>query len=70
MGKSKNIPVVSLSGSLGAEYELVHDHGIDAAFSILPRPMTLEEASDNAHELISKTTEEIIRTIIVGTRIQ
>ena len=70
VGKSKNIPVVSLSGSLGAEYELVHDHGIDAAFSILPRPMTLEEASENAHELISKTTEEIIRTIIVGTRIQ
>ena len=68
--KSKNIPVVSLSGSLGKDYELVHDHGIDAVFSIPSKPMTLQESSDNAHELISKASEEIMRTILVGTRIK
>ncbi|MQG15868.1 MAG: glycerate kinase [SAR202 cluster bacterium] len=67
--KLRNIPVLSLSGSLGKDYGLVHDHGIDAVFSILNSPMTLEEASDKSHELITKATEEIIRTLIVGTRL-
>ena len=70
VSKSKNIPVVSLSGSLGKDYELVHDHGIDAVFAIPSKPMTLQESSDNAHELISKASEEIMRTILVGTRIK
>ena len=69
LSKSKNIPVLSLSGSLGKDYGLVHDHGIDAAFSILNRPMTLEEASANSNELITKATEEIIRAIVVGTKL-
>jgi glycerate kinase len=68
--KSKNIPVVSVSGSLGKDYELVHDHGIDAVFSIPSKPMTLQEASDNAPELISKASEEIMRAILIGTRIK
>ena len=69
LSKSKNIPVLSLSGSLGKDYGLVHDHGSDAAFSILNRPMTLEEASANSNELITKATEEIIRAIVVGTKL-
>ena len=67
--KAKNIPVVGLSGSLGTNYELVHKHGIDAVFSITNSPMTLQESSDNAYELISKASEEIMRSILLGSRI-
>jgi glycerate kinase len=66
--KAKNIPVVGLSGSLGTNYELVHKHGIDAVFSITNSPMTLQESSDNAYELISKASEEIMRSILLGSR--
>ena len=47
--KAVGIPVIAISGSLGDGYQLVHEHGIDAAFSILDCCMTLEDAmSDTA----------------------
>ena len=65
--KAKNIPVIGISGSLGMNYQSVHDHGIDAVFSITPRPMSLEDASQNAKELISEATEEVMRAIFAGS---
>ncbi|MDP9038797.1 MAG: glycerate kinase [Acidobacteriota bacterium] len=38
------VPVFALAGSLGDGWEQVLAHGIDAAFPILPRPCTREEA--------------------------
>ena len=63
------VPVVAIAGTLGDRYELVHDHGIDGALSIPRGPMTLEESSDRAAELITETTERMLRLMQTGARV-
>ncbi|ELQ6020016.1 glycerate kinase [Cronobacter turicensis] len=41
-------PVVAIAGSLTPDYHIVHEHGIDAAFSVIDRIVTLQEALDDA----------------------
>ncbi len=63
--KTVGIPVIAISGSLGDGYELVHEHGIDAAFSILDCCMTLEDAMSDTAELVTKATEQACRALRV-----
>ena len=65
--KHLGIPVIAISGSLGKNFSVVHEHGIDAASSIVSKPMTLEEASKNAPELISTATEQALRYMKIGS---
>ena len=67
--RALGIPVVAVSGSLGDGYADVHDHGIKAAVAITRRPMTLDEATAEAAELIASATEEAIRLMQVGGRV-
>ncbi len=64
--KKLGIPVVGISGSLGAGFQDVHEYGIDALTAITAGPMTLGEASDRAAELIANTTEQVMRLLKVG----
>ena len=64
--KRLGIPVVGISGSLGAGYQDVHAHGIDALSSIVPGPMSLGEASEGAAALIANAAEQVMRLINVG----
>ncbi len=66
--KSAGVPVIAISGSLGDGYELVHEHGIDAAFSILDSCMTLEDAMSDTAELVTKATEQACRAVGVALR--
>lgn len=66
--KRLGIPVVGISGSLGAGFQDVHEHGIDALAAITPGPMTLEEASERAAELISNATEQVLRFLKAGSQ--
>ena len=61
-----NIPTIAIAGLLGSNFKIVHEHGIRAATSIVNGPMTLEEASERAFELISDSVEESLRFISVG----
>lgn len=65
--KNNGIPVIAVSGSLGNGYTNIHEHGIDAALAIIRYPMTLEESSQNASELITDATEQAFRLLKVGT---
>ena len=67
--RSLGVPVVAIAGTLGDRYELVHEHGIDAALPIPSGPMTLEEASENASELITQTTQRMMRLMQTGAKI-
>jgi glycerate kinase len=69
LADDRGIPVIGLSGSLGSDYQKVHEHGIDAAFAITNAPMTLDHASANAAALITSATEEIMRTLRAGGRV-
>jgi glycerate 2-kinase len=66
IAKRKGIPVVAIAGSLGPGYEAVYDHGIEAAFSIVSRPMSLEEAMEQVEPLLRDTAEAVTRTWTLG----
>ena len=65
--KQRNIPVIAICGSLGRGFEDVHGEGIDAVASILSAPMTLDEASARAGELIADATAEAMRFMQAGS---
>ena len=67
--KKLGIPVVGISGSLGAGFQDVHEHGIDALAAITAGPMTLDEASERAAELIANATEQVLRFMKAGSRV-
>ena len=64
--KRLGIPVVGISGSLGSGFQDVHDYGIDGLSAITSGPMTLDEASERASELIANTAEQVMRLLNVG----
>lgn len=49
-------PVVALAGSIGEGAADVHDIGIDAVVGIIPIPMDLAQAVDEAAELVANAT--------------
>ncbi len=51
---------------LGKDYTLVHSEGLKAVRSITTGPMTLEDASKSAYQLISEAVEQSLRFIQVG----
>ncbi len=67
--RERGIPVVAVSGSLGQGFKDVHVEGIDAVASIVCAPMSLEEASTRAGELIADAVAEAMRFIKVGSRV-
>ena len=67
--KRLGIPVVGISGSLGTGFQDVHEHGIDALAAITAGPMTLDEASERAAELIANATEQALRFMKAGSRV-
>lgn len=66
IAKKYGKPVVILSGGLGKNYKDLYDIGVTSMFSIVDRPMTLQEAMINAKKLISDRAEDIIRIFISG----
>lgn len=70
MAKAKGIPTIGISGMLGKNYQIVHNHGIDAALSIANGPISLEESLQNAPSLISEAVEESLRLISVGMKLR
>ena len=64
--KQRGIPVVAIAGSLGNGFQDVREHGIDALAAITTAPMTLDEASNRAAELIADSAEQALRLMQVG----
>ena len=55
IAKKKDIPVIAVAGTIGEDAEKVYDEGIDFLYSVIDKPMTLNEAINNADELLLKT---------------
>jgi glycerate kinase len=56
-------PVIGIAGSLAADAAMVYAHGINAVFSIVPRPCSLEDALENAAANIRLAARNIAETI-------
>jgi len=61
VAKEKNVAVVCLSGGLESGFEIIYNHGIDAAFSSINMPMTLENAMAQSSKMLVQTAEAITR---------
>ena len=66
LAQKYSIPTVGIAGMLGKDYTLVHSEGLKAVRSITTGPMTLEDASKSAYQLISEAVEQSLRFIQVG----
>ena len=71
LGKKYNIPVIAIAGCLADNADIVHDHGIDAIFSIINHPLELEDAlkKENALKFVEKNAEQIMRLIKLSSKI-
>ncbi len=63
VAKRYNKPVIGIAGSLTADVAVVHEHGLDAVFSVIYQICTLEEALDNAAENVRMTARNIAATV-------
>jgi len=64
--KKFGVPVVAIVGTVGKGAAINHDYGIDAYLSILQEPCTLEDAIENAGELVTVCAEDVTRLVMVG----
>ena len=61
--KLQGKPVFGIAGYLGEGHEHVYAYGVDAAFSAIVAPMSLEEAITASGPNLSDATERLFRTI-------
>lgn len=52
IAKAAGVPTIALVGSLNVHEPILHEHGIQAAFSIVDQPMSLQTALENAEDLL------------------
>jgi glycerate kinase len=70
MAKRYGLPVLALAGSLGDQYQVVYELGVDALEALPSSPMTLAYAMENAVRLISDAAERACRLLLVGAKIR
>jgi len=62
------VPVVALCGGLAPGWRALLDHGLTAAISVIPAPMSLEEAQREAFANVATVAEQVVRLFIAGHR--
>ena len=66
MAKKYHKPVIGIAGSLTNDVGVVHQHGIDAVFSVLTSIGTLDEAFRGAYDNICRASRNIAATLAIG----
>ncbi|WP_249361020.1 glycerate kinase, partial [Citrobacter sp. wls613] len=70
VAKRYNKPVIGIAGSLTPDVGIVHDHGIDAVFSVIYTICTLEDALKNAKENVRMTARNVAATLNAGLQLR
>lgn len=66
VARAAGTPVIALAGSLGEDYQALYAAGIDAAFSLAPGPLSLEQAMAGAAAELQARTVDIARLWRLG----
>lgn len=66
VAKRFHVPVIALAGGMTVDYGVVHQHGLDAVFSVLNRVQTLPEALEKAGENICVTARNVAAVWKIG----
>jgi glycerate 2-kinase len=64
--KRQNVPVIAIAGNVASDSEVVHEHGIDAVFSIVPGVISLEDAFKNASTYVERIAANIASVIKIS----
>ncbi|CAN5310688.1 glycerate kinase [soil metagenome] len=68
--KKHDLPVIAIAGSIGEGWQDNYETGINAMFSILVEPCDLQDAIDNAPELLADCAENAMRAVLVGRNLR
>ena len=68
VAKRYHIPVIGIAGSLTADVGVVHQHGIDAVFSVLYRICSLDDALTHAGENVRMAARNIAAVMRLGQK--
>ncbi|MGF1680707.1 glycerate kinase [Photobacterium minamisatsumaniensis] len=66
--KQFDVPVIGIAGSLSNDCNVVYDHGIDAAFSVVSGAMTLQDALDGAAFNVQATARNVAAVMMLAKR--
>lgn len=69
VAKRYNVPVIAIGGSLTPDVGVVHEHGLDAVFSVLYRICTLEDALRDAEDNLVMAARNIAAVLKMGERL-
>lgn len=61
IAKAKNIPLIVLAGSLGDGYKTLYEKGFAGIFSIIDKPMSLQDAIADTSMLLENAAENVVR---------
>ncbi len=64
--KQRGIPTIAIVGTVGKGASENFEHGIDAFFSLINRPMDVGMAMEQAEELVASCAENVMRALLVG----
>lgn len=70
VAKRYNKPVIGIAGSLTADVGVVHEHGLDAVFSVIYTICTLDEALKNASDNVRMTARNVAATLKAGQQLR
>ncbi|WP_227763764.1 glycerate kinase [Zhaonella formicivorans] len=68
LAKKYQVPVIAISGSLGDGYQEVYEAGLDAVFSIVPGPITLDMAMQKGKDYLLGQVVNIARLVSLFRR--
>lgn len=63
IAKEYDVPVLAIAGSLGQDYESIHDHGIDSAFSVIPKLASLDTLLEDGYVNIRNLSKNLAVSI-------
>jgi glycerate kinase len=63
LGKKHSVPVIALTGSVEGNLNDLYNQGLTSVFAIGSSPMSLEESKANAYQLLTATSEQIMRLV-------
>lgn len=69
MARTKDVPVVAVSGSIECGAEIIYEKGVSTMEAAVCRPMHVDEAMLNANILVENAVERVMRSIKIGQKI-
>ncbi|CAG2010615.1 unnamed protein product [Fusarium graminearum] len=66
LAKKHGLPVIAIAGTIGQGARVNYDIGIDAFTCIIQRPMSLDDAVQEAEKLTRESAETVMRIVVVG----